>query len=194
MSPALAGGFLTTEPPGKSCFLCLEENFGVTFLGSYSSYPYFQICWHKVVNILILLVFISLVISFLLILISAFSFWSVSPRHVSHFLGHTGPVLLCTWFLFVRSRRSSRFFFNLFILFYLFLAALGLFCCAWVFSSCGKRGATLHCSVWASHCSGFSCCGARALVARASVVLAHGLSSCGSQALECRLSSCGTWA
>ena len=35
----------------------------------------------------------------------------------------------------------------------------------------GKPGATLCCSAWASHCSGFSCCGARAL--------------------ECRLSSCG---
>ena len=33
---------------------------------------------------------------------------------------------------------------------------------------------------------GFSSCGTRA-----SVVVAHGLSSCGSRALECRLSSCG---
>ena len=38
---------------------------------------------------------------------------------------------------------------------------------------------------------GFSCCGARALGVRASVVVALGLSSCGSQALEHRLSSCG---
>ena len=37
----------------------------------------------------------------------------------------------------------------------------------------------------ASHCSGFSCCG------QASVVVACGLSSCGLQALEHRLSSCG---
>ena len=29
---------------------------------------------------------------------------------------------------------------NLFILFILFLAALGLCCCAWAFSSCGERG------------------------------------------------------
>ena len=41
-------------------------------------------------------------------------------------------------------------------------------------------------------CGGFSCCGAWALGARASVVVARGLSSCGSRALECRLSSCGT--
>ena len=37
----------------------------------------------------------------------------------------------------------------------------------------------------------FLCCGAQALGVRASVVVAHGLSSCGLQALERRLSSCG---
>ena len=38
---------------------------------------------------------------------------------------------------------------------------------------------------------GFSSCGSRALGAQASVVVARGLSSYGSQALEHRLSSCG---
>ena len=52
-------------------------------------------------------------------------------------------------------------------------------------------GAALCCGAWASHCSGFSCCGTRAPGTRASVVAARGLSSCGSQALEHRLSSCG---
>ena len=42
--------------------------------------------------------------------------------------------------------------------------------------------ATLRCSAWASHCSGFSCCGAQALSAQASVVVACGLSSCGARA------------
>ena len=65
------------------------------------------------------------------------------------------------------------------------MAALDLRCCARVFSSCGAQ---------ASHCGGFSCCGAWALGAWASVVVACGLSSCGSQALERRLSSCGAWA
>ena len=51
-------------------------------------------------------------------------------------------------------------------LFYLFLAALGLRCYAQAFSNCGER---------ASHCGGFSCCGARALGTQASVVVAHGL-------------------
>ena len=43
-------------------------------------------------------------------------------------------------------------------------------------------------------CAGFSCCGAWALDAWASVVTARGLSSCGSRALECSLSSCDAWA
>ena len=77
---------------------------------------------------------------------------------------------------------------NLFI--YLFLAALGLRCCAWAFSSCSKRGllfVAVHglLIVVASHC------GAWALGTRASVVVAHGLSTCGSRAVEHGLSSCG---
>ena len=35
-------------------------------------------------------------------------------------------------------------------------------------------GATLRCGARASHCGGFSCCGARALGTRASVGVAHG--------------------
>ena len=51
--------------------------------------------------------------------------------------------------------------------------------------------ATLRHGARAPHCSGFSCCGARAPGAWASAVVAHGLSSCGSWALEHSLSSCG---
>ena len=79
---------------------------------------------------------------------------------------------------------------NLFFKIYLLLAASGLRCCARAFS----RGATLRCGVRASHCGGFSCCGAWALGAWASVVVVHGHSSCGLWALECRLSSCGAQA
>ena len=50
-------------------------------------------------------------------------------------------------------------------------------------------GATLRCGARAS-----LCWGARALGGQASVVMALGLSSCGSRALECRLSSCGAQA
>ena len=80
---------------------------------------------------------------------------------------------------------SIAVFFNKLIYFiYLFLAALGLCCCARAFSSCGT---------WA-YCSGFSCCRAWALRARASVVAACGLSSYGSWALERRLGSYGAQA
>ena len=54
-----------------------------------------------------------------------------------------------------------------------------------------RVGATLCCGARASHCSGFSCCRAWALGMQASVVVARGLSSCGLQAPECRLSNCG---
>ena len=39
---------------------------------------------------------------------------------------------------------------------YLLLAVLGLCCCIWIFSSCREWGQLLSCSVWASHCHGFS--------------------------------------
>ena len=79
---------------------------------------------------------------------------------------------------------------NLFIYFWLhwvFIAASGL---SLVEASRGN----LRCGTWASHCGGFSCCRSWALGVRASVVVAGGLSSCGSRALEHRLSTCGAWA
>ena len=57
--------------------------------------------------------------------------------------------------------------------FNLFLAALGLHCHTWAFSSCGEQ---------ASHCGGFSCRRAQALGVQASAVAAHGLSGCGAWA------------
>ena len=44
---------------------------------------------------------------------------------------------------------------------------------------------TFPCGAWASHCSGFSCCGAQALGVWASGFVAHRLSSCSLWALEC---------
>ena len=70
---------------------------------------------------------------------------------------------------------------NLFILFtYFWLHWVFVLCTG--FLQLRRAGTPLRCSARASHCSGFSCCGAWALGARASVVIAHGLSSCGSQA------------
>ena len=48
--------------------------------------------------------------------------------------------------------------------------------------------------MWAAHGAGSSCCAARAVGVQASLVVAHGLSSCVSRALEHRLNSCGGWA
>ena len=84
------------------------------------------------------------------------------------------------------------FFFNIFYIIYfwlcwVFIAAHGL-------SLVWTVGATLHCSVRASHHGGFSCYRTWALGMWSSVVVARRLSSCGSWALECGLSSCGTWA
>ena len=99
---------------------------------------------------------------------------------------------------------GSFFFCNLFIyftyLFYLFIfGCVGSSLLRACFLQLRRAGATLRCSAWASHCGGFSCCGARALGMRASVVVARGrpqlwlagIRSCGSRALERRLSSCG---
>ena len=75
-----------------------------------------------------------------------------------------------------------------------FLAALGLHCCAWAFFSCGEQGLLFVAVRGLLTAVASLCCRARALGAWASVVVACGLSSCGSWALECRLSSCGAWA
>ena len=49
-------------------------------------------------------------------------------------------------------------------------------------------------NVQASHCRGFSYCGAQTLGTWASVVATPGLSSCGAQSVEHRLNSCGAQA
>ena len=60
-----------------------------------------------------------------------------------------------------------------------FVLVLGLhrvFVPAWAFFQLRRAGATLRCSSWVSHCTGFSCCAAQALAAQAPVVAASGLS------------------
>ena len=71
------------------------------------------------------------------------------------------------------------------------MAVLGLHCCTWAFSRCGEWG-LLFIAVRGLLIAVTSLVGgAWALGARASVVVARGLRSCGARALECRLSSCG---
>ena len=79
---------------------------------------------------------------------------------------------------------------NLFIYLYIF-GCIGSSLLRVGFLYLWQVGATLCCGVQASHCGGFSCCRAWALGTWASVVVAYGLSSCGSRALERSLSSCG---
>ena len=68
-----------------------------------------------------------------------------------------------------------------------FLAALSLCCCLWAFFSCSKRGLLSSCSVWASHCDGFSCCRAQALEH-------SGFSSCGvGRSVVVAHMLCGMW-
>ena len=83
---------------------------------------------------------------------------------------------------------GSEAFLFLYKFIYLFLAALGHRCCAG-FLQLQRVGATLRYGAQASHCGGFSCCGARALGAWASVVAARGLSSCDARAQLL----CGMW-
>ena len=72
--------------------------------------------------------------------------------------------------------------------FYSFLDALSSLLCAG-FLWLRQAGASPRCSAQASHCRGFSCCGAQALGAWSSVIAACGLSSCGTRASLL----CGMW-
>ena len=74
---------------------------------------------------------------------------------------------------------------------YLFIVCVGSLLLRAGFLQLRRAGATLHCSARSSHWGGFSCCGARALGAWASVVVAHGLQQLWLVALQHRLSSCG---
>ena len=70
----------------------------------------------------------------------------------------------------------SFFLINLFILFYLFLAVLGLRCCMWAFSSCSERGLLLVAVRGLLIVVASLCCRAWALGVRTSVIVVCGLS------------------
>ena len=57
-----------------------------------------------------------------------------------------------------------------------------------------SRGYSSSCGARVSHCGGFSYCRAWTLGMQASVVAVSGISSWGSQAPKCGLSSCGALA
>ena len=99
-----------------------------------------------------------------------------------HNFGISLHFALCHLFIFLKTLLKK--------IIYL-LSALGLRCCARAFSSCGERGLLFVAVHGLLIVVASLCCGAWTLGTRASVIVAHGLSSCGSQALELRLSSCG---
>ena len=104
-------------------------------------------------------------------------------------------------YLRISFQDNNNFFKNIFI--YLFLAALGLCCCAQAFSSCGEQGllfVVVHglliavASLVAVAEHGLQECGLQQLWHVGSVVVAHGLQSAGSVVVVHRLScspSCG---
>ena len=85
------------------------------------------------------------------------------------------------YFFFLRRRLFFYYFFKIYLFIYLFLAALGLRCCAWAFFSCRERELFFT-----------AVCGL--LIAVASLVAAHRLQSAGSvvaaHGLSCSM-ACG---
>ena len=106
----------------------------------------------------------------------------------------TEIIVVTTLWKLVAKRTEGQFWGHFLFLSFFIFGCVGSFLLRTGFLQLWRVGATLCCGARASHCSDFSCWGARALGARASVVVARGLSSCRSWALENRLSSCGTWA
>ena len=98
---------------------------------------------------------------------------------------------ICKHFKFLKCCCKWHYFFKKFI-YFLFLGCVGSLLLHAGFLWLRRAGATLCCGARASHCGGFSCWGAWALGARASIIVARRLSSCGSRALGRRLSNCGS--
>ena len=92
------------------------------------------------------------------------SFSNYSPAHNSlspkFFTFHLFSSMKFTLIYLGKTLRITKYRFyveSFSFLIYLFLATLGLCCSAQTLSSC-EWGLFSSCSVWASHCSGFSCC------------------------------------
>ena len=83
---------------------------------------------------------------------SPFSFASVFPS-----ISYTSTCIHSFFFL----NFGLFFVFKIYLFMYLLLGTLGLCCCAGAFPSCSKWGLLSSWHAQASHCGGFSCCGAR---------------------------------
>ena len=106
-------------------------------------------------------------------------FWTGSqsrllPREENDWLGRQG---LSTWC----AKRGELCFLLAFLKNHLFVCfgLCGVLVAVRAFLQLWKEGATLHCGVWVSHCSGFSCCRVLAVGHVGSIVIAPGLQSKG---------------
>ena len=139
-------------------------------------YPEMELLYHVVVLGLIFWGAIILFRLFFLIFGGTWSMWDLS----SPTRGWTHDPCIGRWSLnHWTTREVPGIFFFLWLCFSLLV---------------GRRRPHSGCGAQASHCRGSSCCGAQALGPQAPVAAAHGLSSCSSQGLKHRLSSCGPWA
>ena len=118
----------------------------------------------------------------LLFFFFAKSFQSERCQNISVF---TSCIFLCNVSTIIRLKKvncDSRILSKVHIELSIYNLCIFVFGCAG--SSLPCRASFSGCSAWASYCSGFPCCGARALGCSPSVVTMHGLSSCVSWAAE----------
>ena len=97
-------------------------------------------------------------------------------NHFTVKAGHASSLLKILQWLPTTLRTQDKVFFKiLFIYLFFIFGCIGSSLLRAGFLLDVASGASLRCIAWASHCSGFSCCRARALGTWASVVVAQGL-------------------
>ena len=85
-----------------------------------------------------------------------------------HNSGNTSKVVMCLHFIYLKN------FFPIYLIYlFIYFGCVRSLLLRTGFLQLWQVGATLHCGARASHCGGFSCCGARALGARGLQQLQH---------------------
>ena len=88
------------------------------------------------------------------------------------------------WKAVMNTNANLHLLFLFYVILFIYFWLCWVFIALQVFPSCGEQELLSSCSARASHCSGFSCCRAQALGARAPAAVAHGLSRHNSWALR----------